>query len=94
MSRQPLIIAYDISDDRIRRQVYRILLNWRLDGQKSVHECRLTRAEAQELFIQLGEVIDPPPDQLMFAWLAPDRPVLARGTGRTDGLFRQVALLN
>ena len=94
MSRQPLIIAYDISDDRIRRQVYRILLNWRLDGQKSVHECRLTRAEAQELFIQLCEFIDPATDQLLFAWLTPDRPVLARGIGRTDGLFRRVALVN
>jgi len=51
MSRQPAVIAYDIRADRTRRRVCQILLEWRLDGQKSVHECTLSVSEAQELFI-------------------------------------------
>lgn len=94
MGRQPIVIAYDVARDDYRRQIYQTLSNWRLDGQQSVHECRLTRAEAQELFIQLCAFIDPATDQLLFAWLTPDRPVLARGIGRTDGLFRRVTLIN
>jgi CRISPR-associated protein Cas2 len=87
MARKPAIVAYDISADSTRRQVYKILLEWRLDGQKSVHECVLSPAEAQELFMQLGGAIDPETDRLLLAWVAPYRAPQARGTGRVDRLF-------
>ena len=90
MSRNPVIIAYDISADRTRRQVYKILLEWRLDGQKSLHECVLSAAEAKELFIQLGQAIDPATDRLLLAWVAPRRPLFARGSGRVDALFTKL----
>jgi len=90
MSRNPAIIAYDISADKTRRQVYKILLEWRLDGQKSVHECVLSAAEAQELFIQLGQTINPATDRLLLAWVAPRRPLFARGVGRVDALFTKL----
>ena len=90
MSRHPVIIAYDISADQTRRRVYKILLEWRLDGQKSVHECVLSFAEAQELFIQLGQAIDPATDRLLLAWVAPRRPLFARGVGRVDALFAKL----
>lgn len=41
MKRRPAIIAYEIANNRTRRRVYRILLEWRMEGQRSVHECRL-----------------------------------------------------
>lgn len=90
MSRSPVIIAYDISADQTRRRIYKILLEWRLDGQKSVHECVLSAAEAQELFIQLGQAIDPATDRLLLAWVAPRRPLFARGAGRVDALFAKL----
>lgn len=90
MPRHPVIIAYDIRADRTRRQVYKILLEWRLDGQKSVHECVLSTAEAKELFIQLGQAIDPATDRLLLAWVAPRRPLFARGVGRVDAPFTQL----
>ena len=93
MQRHPAVIAYDISANRTRRQVRRILLEWRLDGQKSVHECLLSRAEAQELFIQIGEAIDQETDRLLLAWLTTRRPVLARGVGRDDSLFRPLLVV-
>ena len=50
---KPLIIAYDISENKVRSQVFRLLKKCRIDGQKSVHECRLTTLEAQNLFNQI-----------------------------------------
>lgn len=90
MSRNPTVIAYDISADRARRRVCKILLEWRLDGQKSVHECALSAAEAQELFVQLGQAIDPATDRLLLARVAPRRPLFARGAGRVDALFAKL----
>lgn len=90
MSRQPAVIAYDIRADRTRRRVCQILLEWRLDGQKSVHECTLSVSEAQELFIQLGQAIDPATDHLLLAWITPRRPMRVRGVGRMDTLFAKL----
>lgn len=88
--RRPMVVAYDIQDDRTRRRVCRILLEWRLDGQYSLHECLLTAAEARELFIQLGQTIDPATDRLLLAWLAPGRALHARGVARADGVLASV----
>jgi len=69
MARKPAVIAYDIRCDRRRRRVARCLQSWRLDGQYSVFECRLTQSEAQELFLQLVELIDEKEDALLLAWM-------------------------
>jgi len=82
MERRPVVIAYDITDDRTRRAALRILREWRLDGQLSVHECLLSAAEAAELFVQLAETLDPATDRLLLAWLHTRRPALTRGKGR------------
>ena len=82
MKRQPVIVAYDISDHASRRRVFRILKEWRIEGQKSVHECYLTRSEAEELFLQLGQILDQRSDHLLMAWLDQSRKGLARGKGR------------
>ena len=78
----PCIVAYDIRRNKIRRKVLRILRQWRIDGQKSVHECRLTLAEAEELFVQLAELIDPETDRLLLSWVQVRRRGAARGKGR------------
>jgi CRISPR-associated protein Cas2 len=93
MQRRIAIIAYDITSNRIRRKVHKILLEWRLDGQKSVHECPLYPAEARELFIQLGQTIDRRTDRLLLAWLAPQRQPRALGIGRVDALAAGVGML-
>ena len=90
MGRRPAIIAYDISSNKTRRQVRRTLLEWRVDGQLSVHECLLHTDEAEELFLQLCEAIDPQRDRLLLAWVTPRRPVLARGVGRSASLFQRL----
>lgn len=90
MERRPALVAYDIADDRKRRAALRILREWRLDGQLSVHECLLTAPEATELVCQLAEVLDPNTDRLLLAWLNTRRSILARGKGRGDTFGRRL----
>lgn len=90
MQRRPAVIAYDIAHPLRRRRVYKRLMQWRIDGQKSVHECLLAPKEAEELYLQLGELIDPERDRLLLIWLTPGAPVEARGSGSADSLFRRM----
>jgi len=84
--RKPIIIAYDISRNKLRYRVRKILKEWRLGGQKSVFECRLSQGEAEELFMQLGQVMDLGTDHLLMAWVEPRRKILGRGKGRKSNL--------
>ena len=81
MAAKPAIIAYDISDNKTRKRIHKILKAWRIGGQKSVHECLLTFRQAEELFLQLGQEIDQGTDKLLLAWIAPGRPAFSRGKG-------------
>lgn len=76
---RPVVVAYDISCNKKRYRVFKILKKWGLGGQKSVHECRLKLNQAEELFLQLSEYIEPETDSLLMAWLEPNRSVLCRG---------------
>ncbi len=77
-----VIVAYDISSNKIRNKVRKIIGEWRLDGQKSVHECRLNNRQAEELFLQIGASMDKNTDKLLMAWLESRRSVLTRGIGK------------
>lgn len=82
MRKRQLIIAYDVVASRRRRRLLRVLQAWSLGGQYSLFECRLSDAEAEELFLQLVEMISPEEDKLLFAWLDPkqDCTALTRAT--------------
>lgn len=81
---RPVIIAYDVSDNKKRYRIFKILKSWRLGGQKSVHECRLTKNQAEELFLQIVEHLDHKTDDLLMAWLEPNRSILCRGIAQTN----------
>lgn len=92
MSSRLALFAYDIRDDRVRRQALKTLREWRLDGQRSVHECQVDAIQARRLFEHLGAALDPATDAWLFTWVEGHRAVLARGKGRVsliqDGLLR------
>lgn len=67
--RLPAVISYDISDNKSRRKVARLLEAWRIDGQYSVAECLLSHKEANELVLQITEHLDESTDSLLLAWL-------------------------
>lgn len=87
---RPIIIAYDIASNKIRARVRHILKEWNLSNQKSVYECRLTRVQAEELFLQLSHEIDKKTDNLLMAWVAPGRKILFRGLGRHSAMGKRL----
>ncbi|NWH03866.1 CRISPR-associated endonuclease Cas2 [Desulfobacter latus] len=87
---RPIVVAYDISKNKIRSRVRKILREWNLSNQKSVYECRLTRAQAEELFLQLSHEIDNKTDNLLMAWLEPRRQILTRGLGKATSMGKKL----
>ncbi len=87
---RPIVVAYDISKNKIRARVRQILKEWNLSNQKSVYECRLTRPQAEELFMQLSHEIDKNTDNLLMAWVAPGRKILSRGLGRRTAMGKNL----
>jgi CRISPR/Cas system-associated endoribonuclease Cas2 len=90
VSTRAAIVAYDIACSRRRRRVRGVLAEWRVGGQLSVHECRLTTVQAEELFTHIATEVDPARDRLLLAWVVPGRRVLARGRGRADASGRRL----
>ena len=86
----PIVVAYDISKNKIRARVRRILREWNLDNQKSVYECRLTTQQAEELFLQLSAEIDVNTDNLIMAWVEMKRKVLTKGVGSNTSVNKKM----
>lgn len=71
MRRTLCIVAYDIRSNRLRARALRAVKAFGLDGQKSVHECALSKRERAELSARLRDCIDPDTDKLMILPLDP-----------------------
>lgn len=85
MRRKAAVIAYDITSDRRRRRLFRVLKSWKLDAQYSVFECKLTATEARELFLQLAAFLDEKEDALLLTWIDNSREAQAVTTGSRIG---------
>ncbi|MGB9861547.1 MAG: CRISPR-associated endonuclease Cas2 [Candidatus Bipolaricaulaceae bacterium] len=64
-----VVVAYDISDDRRRERVAKILEGYGERVQYSVFECRLDRMQYLRLRHKLEEVIDRESDMISFYFL-------------------------
>ena len=53
------VVAYDISDNKIRREVSRTLEGYGLRVQYSVFECRLKQGELIQLRARLSVLLEP-----------------------------------
>lgn len=71
------LVTYDVSDDRRRENVFRILRGFGDHLQFSVFRCETSASELVRLRGQLQEAINPFEDQVLFADLGP-----AEGRGR------------
>jgi len=65
------LVAYDISDDRRRETVFRILRGFGDHLQFSVFRCELSDVENVRLRSRLQDAIRPTEDQVLFADLGP-----------------------
>jgi CRISPR-associated protein Cas2 len=69
--RRLFIVAYDISDPKRLRKVYRTLTGYGDHLQLSVFRCDLTASQRIQLEAKLGQTIEHSEDQVMFVDLGP-----------------------
>jgi len=61
-----LFIAYDISSDKKRNKVSKLLEDFGVRIQFSVFECELTKRELKEIKAKLSELINQKTDSVLF----------------------------
>jgi len=71
MSRKTYLVAYDISDPKRLSRVYRYLVGFRVEGQKSVFEIWVTQAELRKIKKKLLKIINIKKDRLHVVELDP-----------------------
>lgn len=79
MERRHYIVTYDISDDRRRDDVFRILLGQGDHAQYSVFFCELSDRELVDLRARLRACIHASEDQILIVDLGPARRPLQAG---------------
>ncbi len=70
--RQTYIVAYDISDPKRLRKVYKLMKGYGEHVQFSVFRCELTHRALVELRSRLGDIIHFGEDQVLFVDVGPE----------------------
>lgn len=88
-ARRLYLFCYDIASTRRRRAVQKLLMSYRVEGQKSVFECAVTDAELRTLIDELETLIDPGADRIHVLRLDPrqQRVGWGRAAFHTGGPF-------
>jgi CRISPR-associated protein Cas2 len=87
--RSTYIVAYDISDEKRLRMVFKTMRGYGDHLQYSVFECQLTPSDLVRLSGELGKIIHHEQDQVLFICLGPaegrgDRVITALGKPYTS----------
>jgi CRISPR-associated protein Cas2 len=87
--RSTYIVAYDISDEKRLRMVFKTMRGYGDHLQYSVFECQLTPSDLVRLSGELGKIIHHDEDQVLFICLGPsegrgDRVITALGKPYTS----------
>lgn len=81
MSIPLFVMVYDISDDRRRTALFRLLKRYGTPVQRSVFEARLRRSERRKLFRQVEGLIDPACDRFVMYQIPASHERLIHGLG-------------
>ncbi len=60
-----VLFAYDISDNKNRTKVFKVLRELGINSQRSVFECELVSDEIHHLVERISPLIDPETDSLL-----------------------------
>ncbi|GAB4225097.1 MAG: CRISPR-associated endonuclease Cas2 [Acidobacteriota bacterium] len=71
MSRRRYLVTYDVSDDRRRTQIFKVLHGFGDWVQYSVFVCELNRREHTQLVARLTPLVHQREDQVLFVDLGP-----------------------
>jgi CRISPR-associated protein Cas2 len=79
------VVAYDISDDRRRLRLFKVLKRYGMSVQESVFECHLDANQFVRMQQDVEKVIDPQLDQVRYYNLCPlcERRIRATAASRT-----------
>lgn len=77
------LIAYDIACPRRWRNVHRLLMAYKVAGQKSAFECWVTPAELRLLMRELESLIEPAEDRIHLFQLDERMKVRCYGVAKT-----------
>jgi CRISPR-associated protein Cas2 len=83
MKRQFYLVSYDIACPHRLASVLKTTQSYRVEGQKSMHECWLSPAELQSFRSTLCQLIHPDEDRIHIMLLDPRMTVQVWGTGTT-----------
>jgi CRISPR-associated protein Cas2 len=83
--RQTYVVAYDISDPKRLRRVYKLMKGYGEHIQLSVFRCELTHRALVELRARLGAIIHYDEDQVLFVDVGPEE---GRGSTSISALGR------
>lgn len=84
--RRLYLVAYDVTDDKRWRRVFKVMRNWGDRVQLSVWRCELTPEERDMLEAQLRAEINLREDKVLLALMGVPETVVAAGRLRTVGL--------
>lgn len=79
--RRYYLLAYDVTSDRRRAAVLKAVKAHGIGGQKSAHECWLSRSERRELMRRLHRLVEPGEDRLLLLRLDPRSEIRQLGKG-------------
>lgn len=82
MARTLYLICYDIANPRRLRQICRFLQGYRVEGQRSVFECWLTRSDLLNVRQKLQQLMTPAEDRIHILQLDPRQPVQCFGQAK------------
>lgn len=85
MSRALYLVAYDVHDSRRLARVCRYFKSFRVDGQKSVPEIWLTKAELRAVRADLRQLIKPDEDRIQLLAMDPRMKPRCLGRATTFG---------
>ncbi|MFN7964531.1 MAG: CRISPR-associated endonuclease Cas2 [Acidobacteriota bacterium] len=66
MSRRRFLVTYDITKDKVRTQLFKLLRGWGDHVQYSVFICELTARERARLVGRVNDIVNHDEDQVLF----------------------------
>ena len=88
-----LVVVYDISNDRRRTRLHKLLKNYGSPAQYSVFECLLTRQEITQMKQEVKKLLRPKIDHLRYYFLCKTCQGKTDIIGRVDMVKQQEVIV-
>ena len=91
--KQFVVVAYDISDDRRRHKIAKVLMQYGLRCNESVFECMLSDSKLLKLKQQLAKLVDEKKDSILYYYLCMPCVLKREHTGYKPELFPEIVMV-